>query len=247
MLAVVAPLVAAESTSAAAVITDVRSHLARSFGSSGREAIFSDMVRTMTRFFAFLFAASAAATLVAGDELPKSDDIDSLDIEPPLLIPNLKPDKAPIEAKETSSPIVDPDRLEIELERAKKNAKSAERLFKIGALAKAEAEQRALRVARLQSDLEAARLTRAREQLAAQQSRLAAGEISQAELSEAEAAVARAIETSRTAATAREVAELNAAQINLDRQRKLLVLGSGRKSEVNRAEEKLAELKAPKQ
>lgn len=200
----------------------------------------------MTRLFAFLSAVSAAATLVAGEELPKNDDIDSFDIEPPLLIPNLARDKAPIAAKDTSSPIVDPDRLEIELERAKKNAKSAERLFKIGALAKAEAEQRVLRVARLQADLEIARLTRAKEELAAQQRRLTAGEISPTELSGAESALARAIEASHAAAVARERAELDAAQLNLDRQRKLLALGSGRRSEVSRAEEKLAELKTPK-
>ena len=200
----------------------------------------------MTRLFAFLSAVSAAAAIVAGDELPKSDDIDSFDIEPPLLIPNLVRDKTPTAAKDISSPIVDPDRVEIELERAKKNAKSAERLFKIGALAKAEAEQRVLRVARLQSDLETARLTRAKEDLATQQSRLAAGEISQTELSTAEIALARAIEVSHAAAAARSRAELDAAQLNLDRQRKLLALGSGRKSEVSRAEEKLAELKAPK-
>ena len=154
------------------------------------------MVRAMTRVFAFFSALSAAAAIFAAEELPKSDDIDSLDIEPPLLIPNLTRDKEPVVAKDTPSSIPDPDRLEIELERAKRNAKSAERLFKIGALAKAEAEQRVLRVARLQSDLENARLARAKEELAAQQSRLAAGEISQTELSGAETALARAIEES---------------------------------------------------
>jgi hypothetical protein len=241
-------LAAAESTSAAvAVTTDARSRPAHSSpSSSGREWIFNDMVRAMTRLFAFFFALSAAAALIAGGELPKNDDIDSLDIEPPLLIPNLTRDKEPIVAKEAPSSIPDPDRLEIELERAKRNAKSAERLFRIGALAKVEAEQRVLRVARLQSDLEAARLTRAKEELTAQQSKLAAGEISQTELSSAEAALARAIEASHEAAVARERAEVDAAQSNLNRQRKLLALGSGRKSEVSRAEEKLAELKAPK-
>jgi len=48
------------------------------------------------------------------------------------------------------------------------------------------------------------------------------------------------------AAAARERAELDAAQLNVERQRKLLALGSGRKSEVSRAEQKLAELKTPK-
>jgi hypothetical protein len=204
------------------------------------------MVRDMTRSLAFFSALSAAAAIIAGAELPQNDDIDSLDIEPPLLIPNLTRDKEPIAAKDTPSSIPDPDRLEIELERAKRNARGAERLFKIGALAKVEAEQRVLRIARLQSDLEAARLTRAKEELTAQQNKLAAGEISQTELSDAETEVARAIEAAHAAAVARERAEVEAAQSNLDRQRKLLALGSGRKSEVSRAEQKLAELKASK-
>jgi len=44
----------------------------------------------------------------------------------------------------------------------------------------------------------------------------------------------------------REHAEIEAAETNLRRQRKLLALGSARKSDVVRAEQKLAELKAPK-
>ena len=43
----------------------------------------------------------------------------------------------------------------------------------------------------------------------------------------------------------RERAELDAALLNLRRQKKLLVLGSGRKSEVSRAEEKVAALQHP--
>jgi hypothetical protein len=56
--------------------------------------------------------------------------------------------------------------------------------------------------------------------------------------------LARAIEAAHAAAKKREEAELQAAEINLARQQKLLSLGSGRKSEVAKAERKLAELKA---
>jgi len=45
----------------------------------------------------------------------------------------------------------------------------------------------------------------------------------------------------------RESAELESAEANLRRQQKLLKLGSARKSDVTNAEEKIAELKAPKQ
>src|SRR5437867_2960626 len=48
------------------------------------------------------------------------------------------------------------------------------------------------------------------------------------------------------AAAKRERAELEAAEANLRRQQKLLKLGSADKSDVVRAQERLAELKAPK-
>jgi hypothetical protein len=202
----------------------------------------------MTRLLALLSALAWVAATWAGNELPKSDDVESFDIEPPLLIPDQSLDKPPIPvAPETlPAPVADADRLEKDLERAKRNAKSAERLVKIGALAKVEAEQRALRVIRLQADLENARVLRAREELTAQQAKRAANEISQADLSETESALARAVEAAQAANAARERAELEAAELNLNRQRKLLALGSGRKSEVSRAEQKLAELRAPK-
>ena len=47
-------------------------------------------------------------------------------------------------------------------------------------------------------------------------------------------------------ASKRERAELEAAEANLRRQQKLLKLGIANESDVDRAQEKLAELKAPK-
>jgi hypothetical protein len=202
----------------------------------------------MARWLAFPYAVVAVATMaLAADELPKDDPDESFEIEPPLLIKDRLPEAPPLSTTTaTTAPNVDPDLLEKELERAKRRAAGAERLFKIGALAKVEAEQRALRVVRLQSDLENARLARAKEEIASQESRVAAGEISKADLLDAETALAYAIEAAHAAAASRERAELEAAESNLQRQQKLLALGSSRKSEVSRAEAKLAELKAPK-
>ena len=117
----------------------------------------------MARWFAFPYVFVALATLaLAADELPKDDPDETFEIEPPLLIKERPPEPSQQSTvTATRPPIVDPDRLEKELERAKKRAAGAERLFKIGALAKVEAEQRALRVVRIQSDLENARLARA--------------------------------------------------------------------------------------
>ena len=200
----------------------------------------------MTRIFALpvTVIATAMATLAA-DPIPQnqSQEPDSFDIEPPPLIQNQP-------GQQLSVPSVpgelDVAQLEQQLDRAKKNASGAERLYKIGVLAKVEVEQRALKVARLESDFVNAQLVRAKNDLAAQESQLAAGEGTKAELETAKAAVAQLTEAAQSAAAKRERAELEAAEANVRRQQKLLALGSAHKSDVNRAQEKLAELKAPK-
>ena len=199
----------------------------------------------MTRIFALLVTVIATAIALAADELPRneSDEPDSFDIEPAPLIQN-RPDE---QLSSTPSPgDLDVVQLEKQLDRAKKNASGAERLYKIGVLAKVEVEQRALKVARVESDFANAQLVRAKSDLAAQESQLAAGEGTKDELEAAKAAVAQLTEAAQIAAAKRERAELDAAEANLRRQQKLLRLGSAQKSDVARAEQKLAELKAPK-
>jgi multidrug resistance efflux pump len=137
-------------------------------------------------------------------------------------------------------------RLEKQLERAKQNAAGAERLLKIGVLAKMEVEQRLLKVVRCESDLANARVARAKEELAEKESQLATGEITRDELESMKTALAQLTEAAQAATAKRERAELEAAEANLRRQQKLLKLGIGQKSDVTRAEEKIAELKAQK-
>jgi hypothetical protein len=199
----------------------------------------------MTRIFALpvTVIATAVATLAA-DPLAQnqSQEPDSFDIEPPVLKQNLT--DQPLSTTEV--PDGDVARLEKQLDRAKENASGAERLYKIGVLAKVEVEQRALKVARVESDFVNAQLVRAKNDLAAQESQLAAGEGTKDELEAAKAAVAQLTEAAQIAAQKRERADLDAAEANLRRQQKLLRLGSAQKSDVTRAQEKLAELKAPK-
>src|SRR5438874_12198100 len=103
---------------------------------------------------------------------------DSFDIEPPLLIPNRGDESLP-EAKPATSAARDVDlgKLEKEFERAKRIATGAERLCKIGALSKLEAEQRALRLIHLEFDLAYARLLVAKEEMVAKEKQLSDGEI----------------------------------------------------------------------
>lgn len=199
----------------------------------------------MTRSRAIALAAGICLTSAfAGNELPENDDADSFEIEPPLLIQNLNREKLPDPAA-AAAIVPDIEKLEKAIERAKRASAGSERLFRIGVLARQDVEQRALRIVRLQSDLENARLAGAKENAIERERRFAAGEITKDELVKAENDVERATQAAQTAVTARRQAELAAAEVNLQRQRKLVALGSGHKSDVAKAAQKLAELRIP--
>src|SRR4026208_184934 len=192
----------------------------------------------MARIFALpvtLLALAMAVCAADQSAANKSEEPDSFDVEPPILKQNL-----------SDEPVPDGDmaRLEKQLQRAKQNAAGADRLYKIGVLAKAEVEQRLLKVVRCESDLANARVARAKEELAEKESQLATGEITRDEMESMKTALAQLTEAAQAATAKRERAELESAEANLRRQQKLLKLGIGQKSEVTRAEEKLAELKA---
>jgi hypothetical protein len=195
------------------------------------------------RGVALLFAI-IAAPLFAQEP---SKDPDSFDIEPPLLIPNRQEEQLP-DAKAAPAPARDVDlaRLEKELERAKRNAASADRLCKIGALSKLEAEQRILRCVHLEFDLANARLVCAKEEMLEKEKQLTAGKIAKTDMTQTETGLALAIEAAHAAMTKREQAEIDAAEANIHRQEKLLAFGRARKSDVERAVEKLAELQSRK-
>ena len=194
----------------------------------------------MARIFALpvtLLALAMAVCAADQSAANKSEEPDSFDVEPPILKQNL-----------SDEPLPDGDmaRLEKQLQRAKQNAAGAERLYKIGVLAKMEVEQRLLKVIRCESDLANARVARAKEELAEKESQLATGEITKDELDSIKTALAQLTEAAQVATAKRERAELEAAEANLRRQQKLLKLGIAGKDDVDRAQEKLAELKAPK-
>ena len=196
----------------------------------------------MMRSIALPFVLLFAATLLAEDELPK-DPSEPMDIEPPLLI-----QEAPNRNIVYTTPAapgqkdLDPDRLAAALEKAKKSAASGERLFKSGIIAKVDAENRVLKVIRLESDLAEAKLELAKQNVELQQVRLDAGEISSGELETAKSMLAAATKEAESAMAKKDQAELDAAMLNLRRQQKLLAMGSGRRSEVSRAQEKVSAL-----
>src|SRR5438309_10656764 len=125
----------------------------------------------MIRAVALPVTLLAAAVVTIAAEPPasnKSDGPEAFDIEPPILKQNLS--DAPLPEKGT--PDAEVARLEKQLERAKRNADGAERLYKIGVLAKVEVEQRLLRIVRTESDLASARVIQAKEKAAEEESRV---------------------------------------------------------------------------
>src|ERR1044071_2893398 len=114
----------------------------------------------MARIFALpvtLFALTIAVWAADQSAGNKSEEPDSFDVEPPILKQNLSDEPLPND---------DMARLEKQLERAKQSAAGAERLYKIGVLARVEVEQRLLKVLRCESNLANARVARAKEELA---------------------------------------------------------------------------------
>ena len=184
---------------------------------------------------------TSAMIALAADQSSNSDEPGEFDVEPPILKQNLSDELA-----EAGTPDGDVARCEKKLDRAKRNAAGAERLWKIGVLAKVEVEQRALKMVRCETEVASARVAQARETVAQQESRVASGETTIQELEVAKTALAQLIEGEQKAVAKRESAELEFAEANLRRQQRLLKLGSAHKSDVTNAEEKLAELKVPK-
>jgi hypothetical protein len=193
----------------------------------------------MLRGLALLFGIWAT-TLVAQQS---SISPDSFDIEPPLLIPNRGDEPLP-DAKSSPGRNIDLGKLEKELERAKRSTASLDRFLKIGALSKLEVEQRRLRVIHLEFDLANARLVAAKERMLEKDEQLSAGQLAKTEITPTENNLALAIQTAHSASAKREQADIDAAEANVHRQEKLLALGGARKRDVERALQKLADLKS---
>jgi hypothetical protein len=170
---------------------------------------------------------------------------DSFDVEPPVLIPN-RSDEPESKAVPANTREVDLAKLEKEFERAKRNIAGLDRLLKIGALSKLEVEQRRLRVVHLEFQLAEARLVAAKEQMLQKDKQVSAGEVAKTDITPAENNLALAIQAAHTAQAKSGQADIDAAEANVQRQEKLLALGSARKKDVDRALQKLADLRAQK-
>src|SRR5438477_12943342 len=142
---------------------------------------------------------TSAMMALAANQSGNSDEPSEFDIEPPILKQNLSDELA-----EIGTPDGDVARYEKKLERAKQNAAGAERLWKIGVLAKVEVEQRALKVIKCEAELANARVAQAKDRLTEQESLVASGESTKQQLDVAKSALAQLIVAAETAVAKRE-------------------------------------------
>src|SRR5262250_687405 len=112
------------------------------------------MFRALALPVTFFVSATIA---LAAEQSPNSDEPGEFDVEPPILKQNLSDELA-----EAGTPDGDIARCEKKLERAKQNAAGAERLWKIGVLARVEVEQRSLNVVKCEAELASARVAQAK-------------------------------------------------------------------------------------
>src|SRR3989440_6782870 len=166
----------------------------------------------MMGWIALPLMLALAAGLSAQERLP-TDRNEPMEIEPPLLIqetPNRNIVKTTPAESDQKLP-ADPDQIAATLERAKKSAASGERLYKAGIIAKVDAENRVLKVVRLEAELAAAKLELAKQNIALEQARLEAGEIAAPEVETAKSIELAAMKEAEAAAARKDKAELDAA------------------------------------
>src|SRR5512146_2462502 len=132
------------------------------------------MIRAIVLPVTFLATALIA---LAADQSGDSKEPGEFDIEPPILKQNLSDELA-----EAETPDGDVARCEKKLERAKRSAVGAERLWKIGVLAKVEVEQRTVKAVKREAELASARVIQAKAAVSQQESRVASGEATKQEL-----------------------------------------------------------------
>src|SRR5438874_12702257 len=163
-------------------VTGERSgHKVRARGSPMRDCL---LTKCVVAYFAIV---SLSLNSFLAQEVPKSDD-ESFDIEPPLLVKPWEPQSAPDDSGEGAVPL-DAAKLAQRLEGAKKSVDATAQLVKSEVLSKVEAEQRALRVVRLEEELAKAQMISAQQQLTSLKARFLAGQVSRPEVDAGTSAV----------------------------------------------------------
>ena len=139
-------------------------------------------------------------------------------------------------------PALDVERAKAELERAQRKEQRWQKLFQAGVLARVEAEATVLATARARAKYAEARVAEQQRALEDLRRRAGSGQLSADAVSAAESALHTAQAMAAEAEAVLRRTQLLLAETNVDRQRRLLTLGAGSKSQLERAESTLAQL-----
>ena len=177
------------------------------------------------------------APLHAQDDLPKHASGEVLDFEPKLML------DGPRATFAAPSPVSSAEgrirELEDALIQAEKRSVDSEQLFKEGILAKVEVEGRALRVVQVRKELADARLSVAAARADAVKKSFDSNAASQPDLDAAEAALKTARESAAAASAEWDKGQLDAANLDLKRKRKLYAEDVSTRREVQMAEDRV--------
>ena len=198
--------------------------------------------------FLVAFAALSSGTLEGENDLPRKQAGDSPeptaalfpkdigDVLPGKELPTfeLLPPDAALSAEQAKA----------DFERAQRKEQRWEKLFKSGVVAKVEAEACVLATALARARWEKARVADQQHVLDELRQRGAGGQLNAETVKSAESALQTAQAISVEADAALRRTELLLAETNVDRQRRLFVLGAGSKTQLKRAEEKLSQLQS---
>ncbi len=185
---------------------------------------------------ALLFALATAALAV--DELPQRDGREPLDFEPSLRLTDVKP-AAGGKTVPWETPLPDLDRARAEAERAQRTAERWNQLQRKGVVSKVEAERAGLKAVRATLRYQQAHVAAQRTHLASFKERAARNEVSLALLATAQNDLVRSEGLLAEAEALAQRTDLEFAQNQLERQRKLVAAGIGSKSLLQKAKSEL--------
>ena len=205
----------------------------------------------MASLFSRLTPLLLLTVAALGQELPKRSGAPGSETTPKLMLNDL-PDLVPADlllpkgghlgGETERQPSLDVAKISSELDRAKKNASQRERLYRMGVVSKVDAEQAALAVVRLTKDLAVARAGACALEIEELQRHTAAREKNAEALAAARQEWA-ALTAAATDATEKWIhAQRAAAELRVQRERKLLAAGVGSRTQVKRAEAALQNL-----
>lgn len=179
-----------------------------------------------------------ATAACAADELPQRDAREPFDFEPSLRLTDVKPE-AGGKTVPWETPLPNLDKARSDAERAQRTAERWNQLQRKGVVSKVEAERAGLQAVRATLRYQQAHVAAQRQRLTALKERAAKNEAAPDLIATAQSDLVRSEHLLAEAEALAKRTDLEFAQNQLDRQRKLAAAGIGSKSQLTKAQGEL--------